>query len=146
MGVVQRHDNILMIVPPSQPVSTGCQWARCLLPTYVEGLILTCEENQDADVVNVWIVTFLSTCLSYPNLACKVLSRSKYSTDAFKVEEAEGPKHLFPFLVLWKCKVNAELWGWRGLGNYYQAHYSIVQEKLVLSFWRLLRFLIWKWG
>ncbi|PKI37403.1 hypothetical protein CRG98_042189 [Punica granatum] len=53
MGVVRRHDNVLMIVPPSDPVSTGCQWARCLLPTYVEGLILTCEENQDADVVNV---------------------------------------------------------------------------------------------
>ncbi|XP_030940356.1 uncharacterized membrane protein At1g16860-like [Quercus lobata] len=53
MGVVRRHDNILMIVPPSEPVSTGCQWVRCLLPTYVEGLILTCDDNQNADVVPV---------------------------------------------------------------------------------------------
>ncbi|KAH7569396.1 hypothetical protein JRO89_XS06G0154600 [Xanthoceras sorbifolium] len=38
MGVVQRHDNVLMIVPSTEPVSTGCQWTRCLLPTYVEVL------------------------------------------------------------------------------------------------------------
>ncbi|KAK4755090.1 hypothetical protein SAY87_008847 [Trapa incisa] len=53
MGVVRRLDNILMIVPPHVPVSTGCQWSRCLLPTYVDGLILICEENQDDDVINV---------------------------------------------------------------------------------------------
>ncbi|KAH9749745.1 ubiquitin-specific protease family C19-related protein [Citrus sinensis] len=53
MGVVRRHDNVLMIVPSTEPVSTGCQWSRCLLPTYVEGLILTCEDNQDGDVVPV---------------------------------------------------------------------------------------------
>ncbi|XP_023517933.1 uncharacterized membrane protein At1g16860-like [Cucurbita pepo subsp. pepo] len=53
MGVVRRHDNVLMVVPSAEPVSTGCQWARCLLPTYVEGLIITCDENQNADVVPV---------------------------------------------------------------------------------------------
>ncbi|KAK8629549.1 hypothetical protein V6N13_078384 [Hibiscus sabdariffa] len=53
MGVVRRHDNVLMIVPPPEPISTGCQWSRCLLPTYVEGLIMTCDENQNADVVPV---------------------------------------------------------------------------------------------
>ncbi|KAA8515572.1 hypothetical protein F0562_018817 [Nyssa sinensis] len=54
MGVVRRQDNVLMIVPPAEPVSTGCQWARCLLPTYIEGLILTCDESQDdADVIPV---------------------------------------------------------------------------------------------
>ncbi|XP_048326410.1 uncharacterized membrane protein At1g16860 isoform X2 [Ziziphus jujuba] len=53
MGVVRRHDNVLMIVPPTEPASTGCQWARFLLPTYVEGLILTCDDNQNADVVPV---------------------------------------------------------------------------------------------
>ncbi|ESR63073.1 hypothetical protein CICLE_v10015369mg [Citrus x clementina] len=53
MGVVRRHDNVLMIVPSTEPVSTGCQWSRCLLPTYVEGLILTCDDNQDGDVVPV---------------------------------------------------------------------------------------------
>ncbi|XP_059437135.1 uncharacterized membrane protein At1g16860 [Corylus avellana] len=53
MGVVRRQENVLMIVPPAEPVSTGCQWVRCLLPTYVEGLILTCDESQNADVVPV---------------------------------------------------------------------------------------------
>ncbi|ONI09839.1 hypothetical protein PRUPE_4G012800 [Prunus persica] len=53
MGVVRRHDNVVMIVPPTEPVSTGFQWLRCLLPTYVEGLILTCDDNQNADVVPV---------------------------------------------------------------------------------------------
>ncbi|KAK1577511.1 hypothetical protein Q3G72_022369 [Acer saccharum] len=53
MGVVRRHDNVLMIVPSTEPVSTGCQWTRCLLPTYVEGLILTSDDNQNADVVPV---------------------------------------------------------------------------------------------
>ncbi|BBH00682.1 Ubiquitin-specific protease family C19-related protein [Prunus dulcis] len=53
MGVVRRHDNVVMIVPPTEPVSTGFQWLRCLLPTYVEGLILTCDDNQNADVAPV---------------------------------------------------------------------------------------------
>ncbi|XWS19345.1 hypothetical protein CRYUN_Cryun31cG0007400 [Craigia yunnanensis] len=53
MGVVRHHDNVLMTVPPLEPISTGCQWSRCLLPTYVEGLILTCDDNQNADVVPV---------------------------------------------------------------------------------------------
>lgn len=53
MGVVSRHDNVLMIVPPTEPISTGCQWTRCLLPTYVEGLVLTCDESQTADVIPV---------------------------------------------------------------------------------------------
>ncbi|KAK4371572.1 hypothetical protein RND71_011047 [Anisodus tanguticus] len=53
MGVVRRHENVLMIVPPAEPISTGCQWARFLLPTYIEGLILTCDDTQNADVIPV---------------------------------------------------------------------------------------------
>ncbi|CAN4126933.1 unnamed protein product [Withania somnifera] len=53
MGVVRRQDNVLMIVPPAEPISTGCQWTRCLLPIYVEGLILTCDDIQNADVIPV---------------------------------------------------------------------------------------------
>ncbi|KAF5760530.1 putative uncharacterized membrane protein [Helianthus annuus] len=49
MGVVRRHDNLLMIVPPGEPMSTGCRWSCGLLPTYVEGLVLTCDESQNAD-------------------------------------------------------------------------------------------------
>ncbi|XP_074270182.1 putative membrane protein At1g16860 [Silene latifolia] len=53
MGVVRRHENIVMIVPPEDPISTGCQWLRCLLPMYIEGLILHCEDNQNAEVIPV---------------------------------------------------------------------------------------------
>ncbi|CAL5408263.1 unnamed protein product [Camellia sinensis] len=53
MGVVRRHDNVLMIVPSSEPVATGCQWVHCLLPTYIDGLVLTCDESQTADVIPV---------------------------------------------------------------------------------------------
>ncbi|CAA0817969.1 Ubiquitin-specific protease family C19-related protein [Striga hermonthica] len=53
MGVVRRHDNVLMVVPPTEPISTGCRLPCCLLPTYVEGLILTCNENQNEEVIPV---------------------------------------------------------------------------------------------
>ncbi|KAK1306179.1 putative membrane protein [Acorus calamus] len=46
MGVLQRHENVLMIIPPPEPQSTGIQWTRCLLPTHIEGLILSCEEEE----------------------------------------------------------------------------------------------------
>ncbi|XP_058200336.1 uncharacterized membrane protein At1g16860 [Rhododendron vialii] len=53
MGIVRRHDNVLMIVPSPEPVSAGCRWAQCLLPTYIEGLILTCDESEATDVIPV---------------------------------------------------------------------------------------------
>jgi hypothetical protein len=53
MGVVRRHENVLMIVPPTEPIATGCQWGRCLLPTYVEGIVLTCDDTQNGDVIPV---------------------------------------------------------------------------------------------
>ncbi|KAI4295155.1 hypothetical protein MLD38_040590 [Melastoma candidum] len=53
MGIVRRQDNVLMVVPPTEPVSTGCQWLRGFLPTYVEGIIVTCEDSRDDEVVNV---------------------------------------------------------------------------------------------
>ncbi|XP_077229633.1 ubiquitin-specific protease family C19-related protein [Tasmannia lanceolata] len=53
MGIVQRHDNMLMIVPSPEPVSTGIQWRSCLLPTYIEGLVLICDESQGAEVIPV---------------------------------------------------------------------------------------------
>ncbi|CAN8231017.1 unnamed protein product [Cochlearia groenlandica] len=53
MGMVRRHDNVLMIVPPAEAVSSVCRWWSCLLPTYAEGLIITCDDNQNADVIPV---------------------------------------------------------------------------------------------
>ncbi|XP_008811445.2 uncharacterized membrane protein At1g16860-like [Phoenix dactylifera] len=53
MGVVQRNDNVLMIVPPSEPISTGCQWAKCILPASLEGVVLRCEDTSKIDVIPV---------------------------------------------------------------------------------------------
>ncbi|KAK1291997.1 putative membrane protein [Acorus calamus] len=36
MGVLHRHENVLMIIPPSEPRSTGIQWKRCLFPTHMK--------------------------------------------------------------------------------------------------------------
>jgi hypothetical protein len=49
MGVLQRHENVLMIVPPPGPVSTGCQWSQALLPGSMEGLIMRCQEVNKVD-------------------------------------------------------------------------------------------------
>ncbi|EXB82934.1 hypothetical protein L484_003795 [Morus notabilis] len=53
MGVVQRNDNVLMIVPPSEPLTTGCQWAQCIFPASLEGIVLRCEDASKNDVIPV---------------------------------------------------------------------------------------------
>ncbi|GAB2224706.1 hypothetical protein Drorol1_Dr00005474 [Drosera rotundifolia] len=53
MGMLRRQDNILMIVPPTEPIQTTFQWKRCLLPIYVQGLVLMCDEDQNAEVIPV---------------------------------------------------------------------------------------------
>ncbi|XP_055822644.1 uncharacterized membrane protein At1g16860-like [Solanum dulcamara] len=53
MGVVQRNDNVLMIVPPPEPFSTGCQWAKCILPASLDGIVLRCEDSSKTDVIPV---------------------------------------------------------------------------------------------
>lgn len=53
MGVVQRNDNVLMIVPPPEPFSTGCQWGKCILPASLEGIVLRCEDSSKIDVIPV---------------------------------------------------------------------------------------------
>ncbi|KAL6992267.1 hypothetical protein U1Q18_010376 [Sarracenia purpurea var. burkii] len=53
MGVVQRNDNVLMIVPPPEPFTTGCQWAKCILPASLEGIVLRCEDASKIDVIPV---------------------------------------------------------------------------------------------
>ena len=53
MGVVQRNDNVLMIVPPSEPLSAGCQWSKCMLPVSLEGIVLRCEDTSKIDVIPV---------------------------------------------------------------------------------------------
>ncbi|KAI0501561.1 hypothetical protein KFK09_016506 [Dendrobium nobile] len=53
MGVVRRNENVLMIVPPSEPLSTGCQWKRCIQPARIEGIVLRCEDSSNINVVPV---------------------------------------------------------------------------------------------
>nr|KYP53878.1 putative membrane protein At1g16860 family [Cajanus cajan] len=53
MGVVQRNDNVLMIVPPPEPLTTGCQWAKCIFPASLEGVVLRCEDTSKIDVIPV---------------------------------------------------------------------------------------------
>jgi hypothetical protein len=53
IGVVQRNDNVLMIVPPSESFSTGCHWGKCILPTSLDGLVLRCEDTSNSDVIPV---------------------------------------------------------------------------------------------
>lgn len=53
MGVVQRNDNVLMIVPPPEPFPTGCQWSKCILPASLEGIVLRCEDTSKIDVIPV---------------------------------------------------------------------------------------------
>ncbi|GAV59435.1 hypothetical protein CFOL_v3_02966 [Cephalotus follicularis] len=53
MGVVQRNDNVLMIVPPPEPITTGCQWTHCIFPAGLEGIVLRCEDTSKNDVIPV---------------------------------------------------------------------------------------------
>ncbi|XP_057979307.1 uncharacterized membrane protein At1g16860-like [Malania oleifera] len=53
MGVVQRNDNVLMIVPSQDPIPTGCQWFKCILPASLEGIVLRCEDTSKIDVIPV---------------------------------------------------------------------------------------------
>ncbi|KAJ8770590.1 hypothetical protein K2173_018081 [Erythroxylum novogranatense] len=53
MGVVQRNDNVLMIVPPPEPTTTGCQWAKCIFPASLDGIVLRCEDTSKNDVIPV---------------------------------------------------------------------------------------------
>ncbi|XP_074585639.1 putative membrane protein At1g16860 isoform X2 [Curcuma longa] len=53
MGVVRKNENVLMIVPPPEPFSTGCQWTKCVLPANLDGLILRCEDTSNVDVIPV---------------------------------------------------------------------------------------------
>ncbi|CAI0442167.1 unnamed protein product [Linum tenue] len=53
MGVVQRNDNVLMILPPPEPFTTGCQWGKCICPASLEGIVLRCEDTSRNDVIPV---------------------------------------------------------------------------------------------
>lgn len=49
MGVVHRQENVLMIVPPRESVSTGCQWKKLVFPRTLKGLVIACDETGKVD-------------------------------------------------------------------------------------------------
>ncbi|CAA7407634.1 unnamed protein product [Spirodela intermedia] len=51
LGTLQRQDDVLMIVPPAEPISTGCQWKRCVFPIHIEGLMLLGDKNPNDEVI-----------------------------------------------------------------------------------------------
>ncbi|CAI8601463.1 unnamed protein product [Vicia faba] len=53
MGVVQRNENVLMIVPPPEAITTGCHWLKCIFPASLEGIVLRCEDMSKTDVIPV---------------------------------------------------------------------------------------------
>lgn len=53
MGVVQRNENVLMIVPPPDPIASGCEWSKCIFPASIEGIVLQCEDTSKNDVIPV---------------------------------------------------------------------------------------------
>ncbi|XP_050381110.1 uncharacterized membrane protein At1g16860-like [Argentina anserina] len=53
MGVVQRNENVLMIVPPPEPIPTGCQWGKCIFPASLDGIVLRCDDASKNDVIPV---------------------------------------------------------------------------------------------
>ncbi|KAG6581765.1 putative membrane protein, partial [Cucurbita argyrosperma subsp. sororia] len=53
MGVVQRNENVLMIVPPPDPIASGCEWSKCIFPASIEGIVLQCEDASKNDVIAV---------------------------------------------------------------------------------------------
>ncbi|KAK3141919.1 hypothetical protein QOZ80_4BG0339890 [Eleusine coracana subsp. coracana] len=40
IGILSKKDGDAMILPPPEPISTGCMFRSCLLPTYFDGIIL----------------------------------------------------------------------------------------------------------
>ncbi|KAG6473502.1 uncharacterized membrane protein At1g16860-like isoform X1 [Zingiber officinale] len=53
MGVVQKNETVLMIVPPSEAFSTGCLWTWCMLPASLEGIVMRCEDTSKTDAIPV---------------------------------------------------------------------------------------------
>ncbi|KAJ6767499.1 hypothetical protein OIU74_021381 [Salix koriyanagi] len=53
MGIVQRNDNVLMIIAPPEPMAIGWQWSSCIFPAGLDGIVLRCEDtSKDTCVVS----------------------------------------------------------------------------------------------
>ncbi|CAN8233804.1 unnamed protein product [Cochlearia groenlandica] len=53
IGMVQRNENVLMIVPTTEPLGGGWQWSKCTFPASLEGIVLRCEDSSNVDAIPV---------------------------------------------------------------------------------------------
>ncbi|KAG6511488.1 uncharacterized membrane protein At1g16860-like [Zingiber officinale] len=53
IGILRKHENLIIIDPPPDAVSTGCQWRRFFFPMSVDGLILIGDERPDEVIYQV---------------------------------------------------------------------------------------------
>ncbi|KAG6490454.1 hypothetical protein ZIOFF_051751 [Zingiber officinale] len=53
IGILWKHENLIIIDPPPDVVSTGCLWRRFFFPLSVEGLILIGDAHPDEVVYQV---------------------------------------------------------------------------------------------
>ncbi|KAJ6813405.1 putative membrane protein-like [Iris pallida] len=53
MGILRKHENLIIIDQPRDVISTGCQWKRCFFPMYVDGLVLIGDTTPEAEVCHV---------------------------------------------------------------------------------------------
>ncbi|KAJ8760075.1 hypothetical protein K2173_010931 [Erythroxylum novogranatense] len=53
MGVVQRNENVLMIVPPAESLETRWLWPKCMFLANLDGIVLRCEDTTNVDVIPV---------------------------------------------------------------------------------------------
>ncbi|WZY77213.1 hypothetical protein YC2023_023597 [Brassica napus] len=53
IGVVQRNESVLMIVPTTEPLAAGWQWSKCTFPASLEGIVLRCEDSSNVDAIPV---------------------------------------------------------------------------------------------
>lgn len=53
IGILRKHENLIIIDPPPDVLSTGCQWRRFFFPLSVEGLILIGDAHPDEVVYQV---------------------------------------------------------------------------------------------
>ena len=99
MGVVQRHENVLMIVPPPEPMTTGCQWSKFLLPATLEGIILKYEEPSKVDGIPLWS--------SFPFLIKDVLSGLIYlPVSTAEMSSKRTSRKTFGSKLRYRCTTN----------------------------------------
>ena len=75
-GVVQRHENVLMIVPPRTSISTGCLWSKLGFPKTVDGLIISCEQEFKNDGIPLQCTSYHVMVQTYTQCSLCIRTQS----------------------------------------------------------------------